>query len=161
MKGDGTDDAKNFFAGMTKEERTEFNEAWKDKAEKEAVNLAAAWVKDNAPKSGENGFPCDLEADKPCGEHVDMCCGNSKPEGSDDGTGDLLPGILDALSDFVDADGEKGVLKHVCVKVPNTNDGTTAEWDNKLNIGYVHTCGLNAIKLASTVAAAVAALYQM
>ena len=129
MKGDGTDEAKNFFAGMTKEERTEFNEAWKEKAEKEAVNLAAAWVKDNKPKSGENGFPCDLEADKPCGDNVDMCCGNSKPE-KKEGSGDLLPGILEALGDFVDDNGDKGVLKHVCVVVPNTNDGTTAEWDN-------------------------------
>jgi len=127
MKGDG-EDLKNFFSGMTKEERESFNESWKEKEEKEAVNLAAAWVKENKPSAGENGSACDEEGK--CGDG--MCCGVSSPKESDTGLPGLVTAIVNESTDaasgmikavFGEEAAPEGSLPYVCVKVPRIEKG--------------------------------------
>merc|ERR1712178_671244 len=89
MKGDG-EDLKNFFSGMTKEERESFNESWKEKEEK--------------PTAGENGSACDEEGK--CGDG--MCCGVSSPKESDTG----LPGLVTAIVNE-STDAASGMIKAV------------------------------------------------
>ena len=94
MAGTGKDE-KSFFkkGGMSKEERTKFEEAWVAKGQKAEAALAAAWLKTNKPAAGAEGGACGNDKD---GKQIMMkdkagaevpavcaagsCCGYSIPE---------------------------------------------------------------------------------
>lgn len=63
---------------MTVEERSEFKKGREEKVKSLESTLAAAWLKDNAPKAGEEGSECSSSSVK-C-SNPDHCCGTGTPK---------------------------------------------------------------------------------
>lgn len=67
---------KNYYHGMTDDERATFDKESLDRKDALESTLAAAWLKDHAPKAGEEGSDCSVTK---C-TNPNHCCGDSTPQ---------------------------------------------------------------------------------
>jgi len=67
---------KNYYHGMTDDERAEFDKESQDRKKGLESTLAAAWLKDHAPQAGEEGSDCSVNK---C-TNPNHCCGTSTPQ---------------------------------------------------------------------------------
>lgn len=71
---------KNYYIDMTEDDIKEFAKNWDEESQKEASSLAAAWIKNNAPKDGDVGSACNAETIPAKCTTPTHCCGTATPK---------------------------------------------------------------------------------
>lgn len=148
---------KNYYHGMTPEEKSSFTENRQEAIKAVEASISAAFIKASKPAKGQSGSDCDVAAVTEGGKascsnkEANHCCGTAKPK-----EGAFVNESIEICMPAPTAAGGVGGALNAAVGVAPTSD-----YENVVGDKYTFTCYEGAYRIASTVAATVAAAYTL